>query len=229
MASIVPREIGSWFRRAHATAILRPLTGGLAGALLLSAVACGGKVSPVAPTPTPTPTPTATTFTLSGTVTSTTGTAINGATVRINDGANAGRSTTTAGGGVFNLTGLSVSGFTLNVTATNYVATGSPVTLTSNQNVRVQLAPTPLFSRSGVGDAVFDLPTSAARLRIEAAPSTSCQNFAVQIAGRLVVNVLLGTSSVADSRTHDGTYWTSGGVAQVTLSSGVRGTFSEVR
>jgi len=51
--------------------------------LLLSTIACGGKDIPVAPTPTPA----GTTFTLSGMVTSTTGTAINGATVRINDGA----------------------------------------------------------------------------------------------------------------------------------------------
>jgi protocatechuate 3,4-dioxygenase beta subunit len=92
------------------------------------------KDSPVAPTPTPT------TFTLSGSVTDPSGTAINGAVVTITDGANAGRSTTTANGGVFNLTGLTPSDLTLNVTAINFQPSGVRVNLTSNQNVMVRLA-----------------------------------------------------------------------------------------
>jgi hypothetical protein len=95
--------------------------------------ACG-KDSPVAPTPTPT------TFTLSGSVTDPSGTAINGAVVTITDGANAGRSTTTANGGVFNLIGLTPSDLILNVTAINFQPSGVRVNLTSNQNVTVRLA-----------------------------------------------------------------------------------------
>lgn len=193
-------------------------------------VGCGSSstTAPTASTATPVVT-TPTTFTLSGTVTSTTGAAISGATVRVVDGPNAAKSTTSGATGAYSLTGLSVSGMTVNASATNYTATSKGVTLTTSQAMDFQLAPTPLFVQSGVGDSVFTIPSSVSRVRIQATPSTSCQNFAVQIAGRLVVNVILGTCSVADSRTHDGTYLTSGGVTQVTISSGVSWTFTEQR
>jgi hypothetical protein len=130
---------------------------------------------------------------------------------------------------VYSITGLAVAGQTVNASATFFTAVSKGVSTTSNQTLDFQLAPIPLFSRSGVGDSVFDMPTTVSRVRIQATPSTSCQNFAVQIAGRLIVNVILGTCSVADSRTHDGTYLTSGGVTQVTISSGVSWTFTEIR
>lgn len=198
--------------------------------LALFATACGSDSNPNGPTPPTTTTiPQAVTHTLSGVVMSSTGSTITGATVRVADGANAGRSATTTAGGVFTLANLQPSGFTLNATALNYQPSGVGVNLTSDQNVTVTLTPTPLFQRSGIGDSVFDIPTSVSRIRIQAEPTTSCQNFAVNIAGRLVVNVILGTCSVADARTHDGTYVTSGGTAQITISSGVRWVFTEIR
>lgn len=88
----------------------------------------------------------------------------------------------------------------------------------------------PIYSKSGVGDSVFDIPTYVTRLRITAAPASSCQNFVVRVAGKLIVNVILGTCSVADSRMHDGTYAiTAGGTAEITISSGVSWTVTEVR
>lgn len=198
-------------------------------ALLLSA--CGGS-NPTAPsTAPPAPAPTASTFTLSGTVTSTAGGAISGATVRISDGANAGRATTTASNGSYSLTGLATSGFSVGASATNYNPLGKSVTLTSSQTVDFALTPTPLWTASGIGDSVFDMPTSVARVRIQATPTTSCQNFVVRIGGRSsIVNVILGTCSVADARTLDSTYLTGGGgVVSITISTGVQWTFTEVR
>ena len=88
----------------------------------------------------------------------------------------------------------------------------------------------PIFTKSGVGDTVFDMPTYVTRLRITGAPASSCQNFIVHIAGRSVVNVILGTCSVADTRTHDGTYAIAGGgQVEIVSSSGVSWTFTEVR
>lgn len=95
--------------------------------------------------------------------------------------------------------------------------------------VTLSLIPDILFTRSGVGDSVFDMPTYVTRVRITATPSTFCQNFVVRIAGRVLVNVILGTCSVADARTHDGTYVTAGGVTEVTISSGIAWTFTEIR
>ena len=72
-------------------------------------------------------------------VTSSVGGAIVGATVRIVDGPNGGRSTTTDGNGYYSLGGLTQSGFTLNVSATNYGSASVGITLTSNQSINVQL------------------------------------------------------------------------------------------
>jgi hypothetical protein len=241
MTSFIIRKIDPnfWARvRAKADAegvsvkdlILRLLGAWLAAVAILSTIGCGGD-SPTAPTPPPPTPPAPVTFTLTGTVTSTTGLAINGATVRIADSANAGRSTTTAGGGTYSLASLTASGFTVNVTAPNYIGTSDGVTLTSNQTVNFRLAPTPLFTAAGIGDTVFDMPTSVARVRITATPTTSCQNFVVRIGGRTsIINVILGTCSVADARSLDSTYLTGGGgVVEIRISTGVRWTFTEVR
>jgi hypothetical protein len=86
-----------------------------------------------------------------------------------------------------------------------------------------------LFTRSGVGNTVFDAPTDMTRVRIRGTPSTSCQNFIVRVGGRLVVNDILGTCSVADARTYDGTHAVTGGLVEITNSTGIAWTFEEVR
>jgi hypothetical protein len=192
--------------------------------------ACSGNSN--SPTPPPTTTTTVpVSLTLSGTVTSTTGAGISGATIRVLDGANAGKSTTSGAGGAYSLTGLSVSGMTVNASATNYNATSQGITMTSSQSLNFTLSPTPLFTASGIGDAVFDMPLAVARVRIQAQPTTSCQNFVVRIGGRAsIVNVILGTCSVADARSLDSTYLTGGGgVVSITISTGVQWTITEVR
>jgi Carboxypeptidase regulatory-like domain len=109
----------------------------IVGLAAVVAAACSG-ASTTAPSSTATPPPvTAATFALNGTVTSTTGTAVRGATLRIVDGSNAGRSTTVSSTGAYSLTGLSVSGMTVNATATNFFALSKGVTLTSSQRVDV--------------------------------------------------------------------------------------------
>ena len=197
----------------------------------LFAVGCGSS-SPTAPTTPPVVTPpVAQTFTLNGTVTSTAGGPVSGATVRVMDGSNANKSTTTSSTGAYALTGLAVSGMTVNASASFYTAASKGVTLTSSQSVDFQLAPIPLFTASGIGDSVFDMPTTVARVRITATPTTSCQNFVVRIGGRAsIINVILGTCSVADAPSLDSTYLTGGGgVVSITISTGIRWTFTEVR
>jgi hypothetical protein len=164
-------------------------------------------------------------------VTSTTGGGIAGATVRIVDGANAGKSTSTAASGAYAFTGLAVAGQTVNASATYYTSLSKGVSTTSNQTMDFQLTPTPIFTASGVGDTVFDMPVSVARIRIQAAPTTTCQNFVVRIAGRAsLVNVILGTCSVADAKSLDSTYLTGGGgTVSITISTGVQWTITEIR
>lgn len=190
-------------------------------------LACSGS-SPTAPNSTPPPAPpTPTTFTLSGTVTSTSGAPIAGATVRIGDGPNQGRSTTTSSTGTYSLATLTASGFTASASATNFVSLGKGVNLTSSQTVDFQLAPTPLFTRSGEGNTVFDMPTTVARIRIVGTYAGSGSNFIVRIGGRLVVNEIIGTRW--PSTVSDGTYLTSGGTVEITNSAGVQWTFTEAR
>ncbi len=84
-----------------------------------------------------------------------------------------------------------------------------------------------LWSRAGAGDTVFDMPTYIARVRITADYGGSSSNFIVRIGGRLVVNELVGRSW---GQPHfEGTYTTTGGVVEITHSSGVAWTFAEVR
>jgi hypothetical protein len=209
--------------------------------------ACGSSSSTTAPTPGPAPTPPiATTYSLTGTVTSTAGGGIAGATVRILDGANAGKSTTTSASGAYSFTGLAVAGQTVNASATNYSALSKGVSTTTNQTLDFQLAPTPLFARTGVGNTVFDVPDNVLKVRITGIYTGSSTNFVmwlgpqnvacgVVIASgcRLLVNELLGTSW--KSTTYDATLLTGNGGTSATgsltvqLSTGVAWTFTEVR
>jgi hypothetical protein len=88
----------------------------------------------------------------------------------------------------------------------------------------------PLWTQSGTGDTVFDMPATVARVRIQATPTTNCQNFVVLIGGASTVNVILGTCEVADGPSLDRTYPTGGGgVVSITISTGITWTFTEIR
>lgn len=90
--------------------------------------------------------------------------------------------------------------------------------------------PAALWTQTGTGASVFDIPAYVTRIRIEGRYTGRCENFIVRVAGRLVVNVILGTCSVADSRNYDGTHLIAGGgVAEVTSASNINWTFTEVR
>ncbi len=188
--------------------------------------------APTAPTPTPAPPTTTTipaTFTLTGRVTNAaTGAGVSSVSVAAS-GLNAGRTTTTASDGSYTLTTLTAGTFNVGFNAPFYLGVGQLVMLTGNQTLNQAITFIPPFVVSGVGDNVFTIPSTVTRIRIQASSATSCQNFVVQIAGRLIINVILGTCSVADARTHDGTYLTTGGTTQVTISSGISWTFTEVR
>lgn len=108
----------------------------------LSMAACGGSGSS-ATSPSPTPSPT--TATLSGTVVDAlTSGVLAGAAISIFDGPNAGRSTTSDANGAFQLTGLAVGGFTINVRRDGYDNLSQGVTLTADQTLSVRLAKTRL-------------------------------------------------------------------------------------
>lgn len=89
--------------------------------------------------------------------------------------------------------------------------------------------PVPLFTRSGTGASVFDLPTSVSRVRITADYGGFCENFIVHIAGAGIVNEILGTCGTGSGPHFGGTFSTSGGRVDVLNSTGITWTFTEVR
>ena len=89
----------------------------------------------------------------------------------------------------------------------------------------------PVFTQTGSGASVFDIPTRITRIKISGDYGGSCENFIVHIAGKTVVNEILGSCSVATTGSHyEGTFLIAGGgVAEVLFSSGITWTFTEVR
>jgi hypothetical protein len=95
--------------------------------------------------------------------------------------------------------------------------------------------PRPRFGLTGVGNATFDLPQDATRLRIIGTYNDSSANFIVHIASRLVVNELVGTAWKQPRYEGDhavpaecGSPTASRCVVEITNSSGVAWSFEEL-
>jgi hypothetical protein len=124
------------------------------------------------------PTPT---FSLNGTVTdSTNASGIVGATVRIVDGPNVGKSATTDGSGSYSITGLQPSGFTVNVYANNYGSQSIGVTLTSTETLSFRLnhpPPQNVTLTGQVTDGATSAPISGATISINGKYTTATDSF----------------------------------------------------
>ena len=83
------------------------------------------------------------------------------------------------------------------------------------------------FRRSGVGNTVFDMPPGVTRLRITGDYAQRSTNFIIKVGGRLVVNELLGTSWGATH--YEGTHLVTGTVVEITDSTGVSWSVTEVQ
>jgi len=85
-----------------------------------------------------------------------------------------------------------------------------------------------LYSISGIGDNVFSIPDNVTKINIKATYDKRSSNFIVDIGGDLIVNEIIGTNS--DILTFEGTYLLKDGrTTEITNSSGVSWTFTEVR
>jgi hypothetical protein len=88
--------------------------------------------------------------------------------------------------------------------------------------------PRPIFTKTGVGDSVFDMPLDVARVRIIGVYRGFSSNFIVHIGGRPIVSVEIGIARQTDS--YDATLPTGGGgVVSITNSAGVQWSFEEIR
>jgi hypothetical protein len=220
-----------------------PLLACLVVSLATVGVSCGGgneSRSPTAPTPTPTPTPSPTPtptpppppsrVSLTGTVTvRDTMVRLNGATVRILDGLNAGRVATTANGGQFRFDDLQPSNGNVSATggtgwAEQILGTYIDGTNTLNFTIRT----TNPWSRTGNGNTVFDMPAWVSRTQIRGTwNGTSTSNFIAHLNSRSLINEVLRDRP---NRTYEGTHLTTGGgTVEIVNSSNISWTFTEVR
>lgn len=112
---------------------------------------------------------------------------------------------------------------------------GTVLTITGNQdsgNNAININGTgvdnsPLWTAAGNGDSVFDMPTKVTRVKIVADYTKNSSNWIVKIGGKLTVNELIGTGW---GQTHiEGTYLTTGDVVEITNSTGVAWSFTEIR
>lgn len=200
----------------------------LTAVLLLSLfVAACGDDSPTSPSPNPSPTPNPTTVSLSGVVTAQGGARLAGATVRFMDGANAGLSTSTNGSGEYRFDGIRPGNTNLAASAPDYEEARAGVNV-NNNTLNFTLRTLVPWTRAGFGNAVFDMPTYFARVRIRGVwNGSSTSNFIVRIGGRGVVNEILREMP---GRTYEGVHLTNGGgVVEITSSGNIAWTFTEER
>jgi len=89
----------------------------------------------------------------------------------------------------------------------------------------------PAFVRRGTGDDVFSLPSYVNRVNVTATYTGSCQNFIMRANGSSFINIIIGTCSVADTRSpFSGTYTVPAGATVSTVSStGINWTVTEIR
>ena len=201
--------------------------------------ACGGN-SPTTPTPTPTPTPPATPTVTSVAVTTTGCT--NGSTCTVPATLQLSAVATLSNGSTqtvttqaqWSSTNPSVAEVSQSGVVTARNTGGADVTAVYQGKLGgVTINVPPPWSQTGVGDNVFKVPTYVTRMRIDATYGGSCQNFIVRISTQptSLVNVIIGTCSVADTRSpFTGTYAiNNGGVVTITSSTGVNWTFTQLR
>lgn len=133
--------------------------------------------------------------------------------------------TTTDGNGFYSIVVPSATSISLSFLKDGYNFQSSGVTFTGDSRRDIALAP--FWSLSGVGNTVFDMPRNVTRVRVTGRYTSNSSNFIIRVAGRLLVNELLGTGW--QSTTYEGTHLTSGGVVEIVSSSGVSWTFTQVQ
>lgn len=90
--------------------------------------------------------------------------------------------------------------------------------------------PAPLWTRSGTGADVFAKPITVTRVRIVGDYGGRAENFVVRCDGSLLVNVIVGTSPIADAVHYEGTHLaTACTQIEVRFSNGVTWSLTEVR
>jgi hypothetical protein len=186
--------------------------------LLAGCSGSDGPSTPTAPSAPSTPTPPAvTTVTLSGTVSSSTGAGVGGASVAITDGPNAGRSTTTSTNGAYSLGNLTPGTGFVYVRIAGWEEGGTNVALTANRTLPFTLKVIP-YAASGAGNTVFDVPRRSTRVAVFARwNGNSTSNFILRhVDGGGIVNAIL-----RNANPYNGTHQIDGGRLEIVSSENI--------
>jgi hypothetical protein len=193
---------------------------------LLAAACSDVPTTPTAAGPGPQQTlPPDLTANLIGTVSGASGVRLAGATVVVLDGLSAGQSTTTNANGEYRFDKLPKTNANFAAAASNYIEDRRGTAVDGVNRLDFVLEPTPLFSRSGIGNDVFDLPPGITRIRVFGRwTQTGTSTFTVRVGGRAVLNENLRTIV-----TYEGTHLTVGGTVEITNATNIVWTITEVR
>lgn len=191
------------------------------------AVACGDSKSPTAPSPvtpspapapqpTPTPAPTPQFAAVFGVVTNArTGAPVAGATVNILAPNHPPISTSTDGNGYYHAAPVPQGKVTIEYRAVGYLGINQTPTIAGDTRHDVRLDP--VFSITGRGNQVFDLPARQMRIRVYARWSgRGTSNFALYVGGRLIVNTIL-----RNQNPYEGTHLVFGGTSRTEIADNV--------
>ncbi len=217
--------------------------GFLIGVELVTA-SCGSNSAPTTPTtvttpnptpsPSPTPAPTPTpqpppTVSLTGVVRAENGSVLVGATVRILDGANAGRSTRTGNSGGYRFDGLTSENANLSAVASRYDESRSGLFIDGTNTLNFTLRTTVPWGVTGGSNSGWPKPLYVTRVAITGSYTGSSQSFMMWCDSSLLVNVILGTSA-GHSTTYSGEHPTPSCTAMHTeMSTGVSWSVTELR
>lgn len=192
--------------------------------VVLLAGACGGGDStPTGPSPTPSPSPQPAppppqpvTHSLSGIVT-VDGTTIGarGITIHVLDGVNAGRETGTGSDGRYQLADMQTGNANVAARASGWEERRTGVHVSGATTLNFSTRTIEAWQVIASGSRVFDMPVWVTRVVIAAIYTGFCENFIVEIGGRLVVNEILGTCRSGVGTEFAGTFAASGTVVQV--------------
>lgn len=186
-------------------------------AFVLACVSCGGnRGTPTQPTPDPSP-PVPSIVSLTGVIAATPGSGrVSGATVRIGDGPNAGRSVTSNNTGEYRFDQLMPGNANVFASAAGFEENGGGVFINGTNTLNLTLT-RHLWARTGARNDVFDMPTWVSRVRIYGRwDGRGTSNFAVLVGGRLVVNAIL-----RDRNPYDGVHLVTGGITEIRSSDNI--------
>jgi hypothetical protein len=173
---------------------------------LFALSSCGTSRIPTAPS----------TVSLIGTVTAQNGTKLSGATVRIGDGLNAGKSATTNNDGEYRFDDLAVSNGNVSAVADGYDSAITSSYIDGTKPLNFTLRTSVPWSVAGMGNAAFDIPNYITGVHVVGVYTGVTSKFIVHVGNCLIVDDQLGTG--ARRTISEGTYPV---IPALTPSSGI--------